>query len=247
MLGVGTPYFQTKPHFSIQAFAVLRIRTTLKLTFAVSWRKSRDAVLLREGGGKTRENLPRVILNGETKVRGIPRSPDTPMVMNGVQLGAFPCLSSGLPIFLSGCSELVVFCALSHQGFACCRISGFPALWVSHQVDTNYFTVHHCNLLQQIATYFAETDQSVDSWSQQIHYLRWPDVLEPPLVYYGIVYFCRLDAYYLATYHWHFFPAFWKWKQLLLIQNTCNYERVCFWSFIIFSCQLQTLFQGTSP
>ena len=78
---------------------------------------------------ETRENLPRVILNGETKVRAYPvlRKANGPMVMNGVQLGAFPCLSSVYP-FSSLAAQSWLSSAPCLKGFACCRISGFPAL-----------------------------------------------------------------------------------------------------------------------
>ena len=115
------------------------------------------------GGGKARVINPiLVIFNDETKVCGKPCSfPETRMVYLWVLFHAFPQVYQFSSLAAQSWSSSVPWL----KGFACCRISGLPALWVSHQVDMNfplYFTSFqsiakdgntiYCNRWQHICT-----------------------------------------------------------------------------------------------
>lgn len=114
------------------------------------------------GGGKARVINPiLVIFNDETKVCGKPCSfPETRMVYLWVLFHAFPQVYQFSSLAAQSWSSSVPWL----KGFACCRISGLPALWVSHQVDMNFlYTLHHFNLLQKMATQSIATDGNISA------------------------------------------------------------------------------------
>ena len=203
------------------------------------------------GGGKARVINPiLVIFNDETKVCGKPRSfPETRMVYLWVLFHAFPQVYQFSSLAAQSWSSSVPWL----KGFACCRISGLPALWVSHQVDMNFPL--YFNMLYIISIYYNRW-QHIWDFSQSRPWLTFPthppsQVAQRTWAAFGVLWNCLLLP--LGRVNWWLGKKHhWPWNFFCTENgngsNYCwffkdrNYQCVCFWS--LFSLVSWHFFRG---